>query len=263
MKILVADDEPFALESLKDILRAVVPDAEIVGFLKSSQVIEYMRDNCCDIVFLDIEMRGKSGLDIARELKILQPKVNIIFVTGYLDYTMEAFTLHASGYLLKPATIEKVKNELDNLRNPILLETKQVKIQTFGKFEVFVNGEPLLFTRNKPKELLAYLVDRKGAGISSSNIANVLWENKEYNRSLRNQVQTVIVQLKEVLKSAGIEDILIKKWNNLAIDVGKVNCDYYRFIEGDKACTNQFTGEYMSDYSWAEVTTGYLISNRG
>src|SRR5574344_1782305 len=129
MKILVADDEPVAVESLKERLRAVVPDAEIVGFLKSSQVIEYMRDNCCDIVFLDIEMRGKSGLDIARELKILQPKVNIIFVTGYLDYTMEAFTLHASGYLLKPATIEKVKNELDNLRNPILLETKQVKIQ--------------------------------------------------------------------------------------------------------------------------------------
>ena len=51
---------------------------------------------------------------------------------------------------------------------------------------------------------------------------------------------------------------MIKKWNYLAIDPERIDCDYYNFLAGDVRAINSYTGEYMSNYSWAEFTTAYL-----
>lgn len=58
------------------------------------------------------------------------------------------------------------------------------------------------------------------------------------------------------------ENILIKTWNNLALDVNKVKCDAYDFEKGDLVAINSFRGEYMANYSWAEFTTGHYTMLR-
>ena len=131
--------------------------------------------------------------------------------------------------------------ELQNFRFPIQKPEAEMRVQTFGNLEVFVLGEPILFTRSKSKELLALLVDRKGAGVTTAEIAATLWEDKAYTRSAKNQVQKVIMYLNEALKIAGIEDVVIKGWNNLAVDISKFHCDYYRFLLGDLDSINAFT----------------------
>lgn len=136
---------------------------------------------------------------------------------------------------------------------------KKVVIQTFGHFQVFVGTEPVKFKRSKSKELLAFLVDRRGAGVTNAEIASILYEDKEYNRSIKNQVQTVITQMLEALRTCGVDDIIIKPWNSISIDISKVQCDYYDFLEREKRATVIFTGEYMVNYSWAEYTNGYLM----
>lgn len=261
MKIIVADDEKIALQTLAELIEELYPESEVKGFRKSSEVIKYAENNKADVAFLDIDMRGTSGIDLAKSLKEIQPKINIIFVTGYSEYMGDAFAIHASGYVLKPPTKEKIQLEIDNLRNPIEEKSLHVKIQTFGNFEVFVDGKPLEIKLSKSKELLAYLVDRKGAGVSTVEIASILWEDKEYTRSLKNQVQTVVRKLFEALEEAQAQDILIKKWNSLALDVEKVTCDYYEFLKGNIKYINLFMGEYMTNYSWAEFTTGYLCEH--
>lgn len=79
----------------------------------------WAEENVCDVAFLDIQMRSMTGLELAKQLKERQPNVNIIFVTGFSEYTGEAIQLHASGYIEKPVTEEKIRRELDNLRHPV------------------------------------------------------------------------------------------------------------------------------------------------
>ena len=166
MKILAADDEKIALEGLENAIREAEPSAEVYGFGRAGEALEFFRENVCDIAFLDIQMRNISGIGLAKQLKVINPGLNIIFTTGYSEYMGDAFDMHASGYLLKPITSQKVRQELDNLRHPV--EEKplhRVKICTFGNFEVFVGGNPLKFRYDLTKEMFAYLVDRCGATV--------------------------------------------------------------------------------------------------
>ena len=82
-------------------------------------------------------------------------RLSIIFVTGYSQYTMDALKLRVSGYLMKPVRTSDLRLELKNLRHPLPEFNCRVRIQTFGNFEVFVDGRPLKFPRKKCKECLA------------------------------------------------------------------------------------------------------------
>ena len=256
--VLIADDERNARENLEMKIKQIPQISSVKMFANPYDVLDYAGKNHIDIAFLDIEMPEINGIEMAMRLKKIQPKMNIVFVTGYSQYAADAFRVKASDYLLKPATVESIMEALDNLRCPAPVSNAKIRIQTFGNFELFINGNPLQITRSKPKELLAYLVDKRGASVTAGQIAAVLWENKDYNRSIQKQTQTVISLLMKILKEAGLGDIIIKGWNNIAVDVRKFDCDYYGFLNGDPAAVNSYTGEYMSEYSWAEMTAGML-----
>lgn len=259
MNIIVVDDEQIALKNMNEKLAYISGIEKVTLFDEPKLALEYLKRHLVDIAFIDIEMYSMNGLEFACLAKEILPNINIIFITGYSEYALDAFSMHASGYLLKPATIEGIQKEIENLRFPVVLKHKShIFIHTFGNFEVFVDEKPLTFTRTKSKELLAYLVDRKGASVTIAEIAAVLWEDKEYNRSLQNQTQTVISHLMKTIKDAKIEYIVIKKWNSLALDITKFDCDYYNMLRWDMIAVNTYAGEYMTNYSWAELTTGML-----
>lgn len=119
MNIIAADDEELALEDLIVCIKEVEPSANIYGFKKPSEVLEFVKNNYCEVAFLDIEFKGMNGVTLSKLLKKYIPNINIIFVTGYSEYMNEAFLLRASGYILKPLTKEAVEKELKDLRNPI------------------------------------------------------------------------------------------------------------------------------------------------
>ena len=119
MRIIAVDDEKISLESLVSSIRAIVAEDEVVSFRYPEDALEYVKENSCDIAFLDISMAGMTGVELAAELKKYNSEINIVFCTGYGTYRDAAFELHASGYLMKPITPEKVKSELENLRRPI------------------------------------------------------------------------------------------------------------------------------------------------
>ncbi len=263
MKIIAVDDEELVLKLLVTAIGEAVPEAEILAFDDAAELLAFANENTFDIAFLDINLRGKSGIDVARELKQYNPKVNLIFVTGYMDYANDAFSIYASGYVMKPVTKEKILKEMQNLRYPLnKKKTSRVFVQCFGNFEVFVNGIPLTFHRSKAKELFAFLVDRNGGSVRTSEIAAVIWEEKEYGRSLRNTVTSTISYMMQDLKAAGIEDVIIKNWNSIAINTDSLECDYYDLLKGELWASQAFHGEYLKNYSWAEETTGWLDDNK-
>ena len=139
---------------------------------------------------------------------------------------------------------------------------RMVTVQTFGKFQVFAGDRPVKFSRSKSEELFAFLIDRRGAGVTNAEIASILFEDKEYNRSVKNQVQTIISQLMEGLRAYGVEDIIVRQWNSIAIDTHKIKCDYFDYLEHVDSARMKYSGEYMINYSWAEYTNGYLIQQK-
>lgn len=114
----------------------------------------------------------------------------------------------------------------------------RVRVQTFGHFEVFVNGKPLTFERKKAKELLAYLVDRHGASVTTEHMAAVLYEDENYDHKLKSRVTSASSSLQSTLKGAGVADILVKSWGHLAIDPEKIKCDAYDFEKWDMSAVN-------------------------
>ena len=138
-----------------------------------------------------------------------------------------------------------------------------LRIQTFGNFEVFYEGSPVDFSRAKSKELLAYLIDRRGAAVTTAEACSVLWEDKEYNFSLQRQFQTVVSDMVKSLKRYKSDHIIRRKRNCLSVDVSQLECDFYKLLEGDRSAKTQYHGEYMSNYSWAELTAGFLAQKCG
>lgn len=258
MRIIAVDDEAPALWALERALKKVRPAAELFTFAQAREALDFARERPVDVAFLDIEMNELDGLSMAKALKDISPRTNIIFVTGHSSYMGSAFELHASGYVLKPIRPERLAHELDNLRNPVPAQAQGVRIQCFGNFSVFVAGQLLHFPQAKAKELLALLVQKRGAGINNAEIAGILWEDKPYDTSLQSQTRRVRGQLKNTLKAAGCDSILVKGFNSLALDTNAVSCDYYEFLQGNVQALNSYAGEFMSEYSWAEFTVGFL-----
>ena len=254
MRIIAVDDEKIALEALSSAIKAIVTEDEVVSFRYPEDALEYAKENFCDIAFLDVEMVGMNGVELAGELKKYNSEINIVFCTGYGNYRDAAFELHASGYLMKPITPEKVKRELENLRRPIS-EKKKLKVQTFGNFEVYIDGKPLNFKYRRTKELFAYLVDRVGAMCTVGEITGILFEDEsgreDYFQKLRRD-------LLSTLDEVGCSDAIVHKRGMLGVVVTEIRCDYYDYLNGQKDLTTSYFGEYMSQYSFAEYTNAHL-----
>jgi two-component SAPR family response regulator len=190
-----------------------------------------------------------NGIQLAKKLKKVNPSINIIFVTAYNNYALDAFNIHASGYIMKPVNENKLRDELDGLRYDLELkpnDSKLLQVKCFGNFEVFKNGSPVKFHRQKSKELFAYLVDREGSSANINELNAVLWE-EDHKSYLRN----LIVDIQETLKEAGIEDVFIKRYSECFIDPTKIDCDAYEYKKGNPDAIRMYRGEYMIQYSWA------------
>ena len=254
MRFLVADDEQFALKDLTEALEEAQPDAEILTAATGKGVVSLAEENTFDVAFLDIEMGSSNGLDLAILLKEKQPDIHIIFVTSYEKYAVDAFSIHATGYLMKPVSVKELKRELTFLY-PEKPSTSRIRIQTFGGFDIFVDGELVSFRRNKSKELLAILVDRHGSSMTTKEICAILFED-ENGKSQSGYFRTLVADLHKTLQQAGAEQILVRGRNQFAVNPVAFECDAYQFLEGDPVAINKYRGNYMICYSWAEYSAG-------
>ncbi len=177
MKMLIVDDERPAIRDLEQILNKVVPTGEVVSADNYKDALRICEADSIDIAFLDVRMPGQDGITLAKNIKKCSPDTNIIMVTAFKEYALDAVRIFVSGYIVKPALEKEVRQVLDNLRNPISdFNNTGLYIRCFGNFEVYHDGEIMKFTRRKSKELFAYLIDRKGASATNAELRAVLWE---------------------------------------------------------------------------------------
>jgi len=251
MKIIIVDDETHALHTLQECLEELRPSAEVIPFDRSDKALEYAHNNgTLDVAFLDIHMPVMNGIELAKELKKICPNVNVVFCTAFSEHVMEAMRLHASGYVTKPYNRADIARELDNLLHPVDKEMPAVFARTFGNFDLFVDNVAVTFKRAKSKELLAYLIYKKGGMISKKELAAVLFED-DYTVQKQNYVSKLYSDLVKDLKNVGIESLLCKGFNQYGVDLRAFDCDYYDYQVGNPAAINAFSGEFFAQYEWA------------
>jgi len=255
LNILIVDDEQPAIDNLKYVVNRAAPEANVAATTSCHDAIDAIAGGIVDVAMLDIEMPEMSGIKLAKRMKEINPQVNIIFVTAYTEYAITAMKERASGYLLKPASVEDVRTELDNLRNPVQNIHSGLYVKCFGRFEVYYNDEPVSFSRSAEKEILAYLIDLNGDGANTNEICTALWETPDAIEKRKNYFRVLMGDLRKKLAEIGAEDILVKKRNYFAIDTAKVHCDYYEYLKGNPSAVNSYRGEYMVQYSWSEFSS--------
>ncbi|MBR6221179.1 MAG: response regulator [Clostridia bacterium] len=117
--IIMVDDEKTILTGNMRILCETIPEAEVTGFSKPSEALHFVRFNHVDIAFLDISMGKTSGLDLCEQMIEINPKLNVVFLTAYPEYSLQSWNTHACGFLVKPLVSEEIKRQMSKLRFPV------------------------------------------------------------------------------------------------------------------------------------------------
>ena len=259
VKYLVLDDEIIAAEYLAALIREVDEKAEVVTETNPVRSLELARQQF-HVCFIDIQMPGLNGIEFANEIKKLYPRTNFIFVTGYSDHMGDAFRLDASDYIMKPANAGQIRHALENLRysfqeSPALEEKQRIQIICFGNFDILIDGKPVKFKFDKTKELLAYLVHRKGTRCTSKEVIANLWEEEghdSYYRMLKKDLQ-------DVLNKLGCGKLIYSERGQIGLaNLEFIECDYFKWVENRAEGIKLYNGEYMAQYSWAEEVNAFF-----
>jgi two-component SAPR family response regulator len=255
MIAIAVDDEFLMLSALEEAIKASPDIREVNGFSDCEKALDFVRNNPVDVAFLDINMRGMGGLALARSIVSVRSNCKIVFCTGYEEYAIPAFKLHASGYLMKPISAEDVQTEIENIKG-VRYQEKLLTVKCFGDFEVYVKNEKLVFKRLKTKELFAFLVDRNGAGMTAKQICAVLFPSDTDDTKNASYLRQLIMDMKRTLKQVGAEAVLCHESPCYRVDTSLIKCDYISYLETGSP---EFRGEYMTQYSWAEDTCAMLL----
>ena len=259
MRILAVDNGRDALEQLESFILAVYPDEEIHCFDSSLEALAMARTQEIDIAFLAAEMPELNGLDLGQYLVDLYPLVNLIFLAEDRDHAYEAMMLHASGYMLRPVSQEAVKKELDDLRHSSVQKNhKRVFAQTFGNFELFVDGKPIDFRYSRTKEIVALLINNRGAETSNGEIIATLWEDDGDPDKKASYLSNLRQDLQNTLNRYKLNGIILKRRGRMAVATDRIECDLLDWLEKKQDSKYHYMGDYMNQYSWAEYTHAEL-----
>ncbi len=259
MQVVIIDGKENILEEAR-LIEKCEPEAKVERIPYYGEVIEYTREYSTDVVFVNVKNVENEKIEWIRQLQQEAPACNIILITENKEWFVKGAELHVSGCILKPLTEEKIIEEMKHLRYPVKQKRSGLYARTFGSFEIFYDGRPLMFRYQKTKEMLAYLIDRRGAMVSRDELITILWGGEENRDSYFKQIQK---DLCDTLKELNCEKIILKQRGQIGILTGGIHCDYYEWLAGRPEGRNAFMGEYMRQYDWAEPTWVNITAKLG
>jgi len=273
---MLIDDEQPALDLLEKLL-AANGHIEIIGtFTVADEAVNRLRQENVDIVFLDIEMPGMSGIEAAEQMVAIDPGIDIVFVTAYNHYANEAFELNAIDYLLKPTTAGRLGKTIERILSRRRTEKRdrfpkagKAGFVCFSRFEWKTGEEPLFALKwrtSKERELMAYLVHHRNTFVPKAKILEDLWENANPEQDTT-FLHTCVYSIRKKLRSFGGKPLLEFKSNGYYLDIGSLWCDadeFERIVGGGirvssndigecERIASLYTGDYMEEdgFIWA------------
>ena len=248
MKIIAVDDE---MEALKNFLVQIINDnrVEYKFFLENPlDAISYCESNPVEGAFLDIRMPQINGVDLAEKLIEVNPRIQIVFITGYTyDETEIKARLGENllGFCYKPFDQEKLNFYIGKILSD---GKKEIEVRTVGPFDLLLNGKPIEFKSTKSKELLALLVAYNGSTLTMGDAIGHLWPDKDVELA-KKLYRDAVWRLRKTLKDSGIGDIVEFQKAKTYIKKEGIKCDYWAFIEEGIGQIDPTS--FMTSYDWS------------
>lgn len=237
MRTIIIDDERPSLELLKRII-GKNRHLEIVGeFIDGIDAIEQIETLLPDVIFTDIEMTYLNGIDFASMVRREREDVQLVFVTAYENYALEAFEVNAVNYILKPITEESLNKTVERLlkyyvpQEEPLLQQKRKKIISLGSFQVYGSeeGSQVRWPTSKAKELFAYFLHEKEKELDKWQLCDILWPDAAPEKA-SHSLHSAMNRMKGALRDAGIETSIECKNGRYRLDLQGIFWDAEEII---------------------------------
>jgi len=262
--VIIIDDEIASLGLMK-ILLSMYEKVNIMGtFTDSNGIFDVLNENI-DAIFLDIEMPNENGLELAEKITEYNRTIEIVFVTAYNKYAVEAFELNALDYLLKPISNDRLDITLKRLiskKEQKNVEDSTARIECFNEFALYINDEKIKWRTSKVKELCAYLVNNNKEYVSADKLIDDLWPDYEFKKA-KVHLHTSISYLRKGFTEYGFTEAVKYMNGSYKFNIDNIYCDVVDFEnivsgkdfneESIKKIVEIYKGEYMGTegYIWA------------
>lgn len=265
INVAIIDDEKLAVDNLSYILKQF-PELNIVGgFTEIDDLKKCLKENPIDLIFMDIEMPEINGLSLAFLITEEYKEIEIVFVTAYNQYAVQAFEVSAVDYILKPLSLPRITKTIETIKRriPKVKQPNKVFIKCLGGFDIYINDQLVNFKISKAKEILAYLINSQGKSLGWMTIADDIWPDAFDDKKLMNNFHVASFSLRNFLSENGILDIYDYSRNLYRVDTTKFECDFIKLIDvysqfrkEKKVPINPVvfdTGEYLEElpYIWS------------
>lgn len=236
-RVIGVDDEKIALDRFERILKEDARVSVVGTFTHVVDAIEFVRRNPVDIAFLDIEMPGLSGLELAERLTEIDPCLEIVFITAYEKYALQAFQAHAIGYLLKPLDIDEIGSQIDSLDRKLGPNRRAtgpgyLTVQCLGQYLCYADDNaaaPIHWRTAKAEELFALLIHYQGIAVSREVFIDVLWPEVQPEKAANN-FRVTCTYLRNTLAEKGFTNILLRDRGSYLLDTSRLCCDLLLFL---------------------------------
>lgn len=260
MRILYVDENLAELNQFQSTVEKIEDVKNLYLFSSGKEVLEWIKKDTIDIAFLNVQMLQMDGIALAKQLKKIDRNIRLVFIADSKSYAWEAFSVDAIGYVLRPYGTKELYKEIEKASRIRPYTMKRVKLRTIPDFSCIVDGEILHMGRAKTEELLALLVDRAEAGLTTGEAIAYLWPNRPEDDNSKTLYRVTFHRMMEVLKSVNAEHIVMSKGRKKYICKEEVECDLYHILDGDESAIMCYAGDYMQRFSWAETRNAQLFS---
>jgi len=277
-QVIAVDDESASLRRLERLL-ANHPSIDAYRLFDSSEeALHFAEKNEISLAILDVEMPVMNGMALATKLREKFPAMEILFVTAYSQYALDAFSVHASGYLLKPISSADFNRELELIlarhgKKTVTSDNGKLVVNCFGAFSCHAGGsdQMIRFRTVKSEELFLLLLDSKNGLRSKDYLLEALWPGVEYPERTGNNFRVTCSYLRKAFSGAGLPEILLRSKEDYYLDLDKIDCDLFAFrdaidnystmsLEELKQVTALYKGPYLENkiYDWACESRSWL-----
>ncbi|WP_312429998.1 response regulator [Lacrimispora sp.] len=273
---IIIDDEKPALDVLKLLLEKTGQICVVGSFMCAADALAEMQNLRPDVAFLDIEMPDISGLELAEKIIDWGLDIEIVFVTAYDKYALEAFRVNAIDYILKPFSLDDITRAITRLKKmKPLPAVSQVpadtgRIYCFGRLSVYGAGsrEAVKWRTSKTEELFAFMLQNLNIEVAKWKIMQVLWPECEVEKQLNTNLYTTVYKVKKTLLSANIKFSFTFINGRYKLELSDVYIDVSEFkaitdaeiafsaasIERYKKALSLYKGNYLEEngYLWSQ-----------
>ena len=269
MKIILVDDDKAMILILKRFL-SKIPGVEIVNMFNDSRaVLEFIKDNHIDMIFLDISMPGENGLELAKKISCTSPSIDIVFTTSHREYAVDAFEIYAFDYLVKPISKDRVERTIRRgfeKREPLvekeIRKDNNISVYLFGGIDVSSKSlGAVKWISAKSMELFTYLLLKEGRNISKHMIIEDIFPGMPL-KNAENYLKTAVYQIRKTLELHDSNSLLISNGGSYKLEGSNFYVDFIDFEERIKKLKEINSSNVEEALEAEKIFIGDLLGDR-